>query len=114
MLNLFLLAGQAQGQMFNQAGEWRPDFEVKSCNRLVDNEPEMTLSIKQEYFEDNLRGIYDDDEFTLVHDPDVGEYRPRYYNTYVKTVPEDELLVDFDDECKYKTATISLDYLTHN
>ena len=49
MLNLFLLAGQAQGQMFNQAGEWRPDFEVKSCNRLVDNEPEMTLSIKQEF-----------------------------------------------------------------
>ena len=103
MLNLLLLAGQSHGQMFNQAGSataapWWPDFEVKSCNRLGDNEPEMTLLISQDYFEEHLRGIYDDDEFTLSE-----EYS---YKGYVKTVPEDELLVDFDDECEYKNARI--------
>ena len=104
MLNLFLLAGQSHGQTWETAGFATaapiagPDFEVKSCNRLVDNEPEMTLLISQDYFEENLRGINDDDEFTFSE-----EYS---YNGYVKTVPEDELLVDFDDECEYKKLKI--------
>ena len=100
MLNLFLLAGQSHGQTWETAGSATagPNFEVKSCNRLVDNEPEMTLLISQDYFEENLRGIYDDDEFTFSE-----EYS---YNGYVKTVPEDELLVDFDDECEYKKLRI--------
>ena len=87
MLNLLLLAGQAHGEPST------PDthFEVKSCNRLVDNEPEMTLLISQDYYEENLRGI--DDEFTFTE-----EYS---YKGYKKTIPEDELLVDFDDECKF-------------
>ena len=117
MLNLFLLAGQAHGNHvpFHSSNPSEPwwdvgwaatmppttapravtdtHFEVKSCNRLVDNEPEMTLLISQDYFEENLRGVYDDDEFTFSE-----EYS---YKGYVKTIPEDELLVDFDDECKY-------------
>ena len=56
------------------------------------------LLISQDYFEENLRGIYDEDEFTLSE-----EYS---YKGYVKTVPEDELLVDFDDECEYKNSSI--------
>ena len=108
MLNLFLLAGQAHGSHSQQhfwdngwaatmppttvrAAATDTHFEVKSCNRLVDNEPEMTLLISQDYYEENLRGI--DDEFTFSE-----EYS---YKGYVKIIPEDELLVDFDDECKY-------------
>ena len=106
MLNLFLFAGQAQGQMFNQAGAATmppyvpPDFDVISCNRQLDNEPEMTLAVSQSYFEENLRDIYGEDEFTFASDLRE-EGKAVDYNGYVKTVPEDELLVDFDDECKY-------------
>ena len=106
MLNLILLAGQAHGSHSSdhfwdngwavssgRAPRAATDthFEVKSCNRLVDNEPEMTLLISQDYFEDNMRGM--EDEFTFSE-----EYS---YKGYVKIIPEDELLVDFDDECKY-------------
>ena len=109
MLNLFLLAGQAYGS--HSAVHWYDDpggmltmpptttttaapraatdtdFEVISCNRLVDNEPEMTLLISQDYYEENLRDMVDG--FTFSN------------NGYEKVIPEDELLVDFDDECKY-------------
>ena len=110
MLNLFLFAGQAQGQMFNTAGPATappyvpPDFDVISCNRQLDNEPEMTLAVSQSYFEENLRDIYGEDEFTFTTDlREETPFGPTAvgYNGYVKTVPEDELLVDFDDECMY-------------
>ena len=80
MLNLFLLAGQAH------ATESSPDFEVTQCNRQVDNEPEMTIRFSHDYFEQHL--LWQVDEFTH------SEYG------YEKTIPEDELLADFDDNCK--------------
>ena len=81
MLNLFLLAGQAH------ATGSSPDFEVSQCNRQVDNEPEMTIRFSHDYFEQHL--LWQVDEFTY------SEYG------YDKTIPEDELLIDFDDNCKF-------------
>ena len=79
MLNLFLLAGQAYAQA-------NPDFEVVHCNRNVDNEPEMKLRISHSYFEANL--MWEIDQYTHTE------------SGYEKTVPENELLAEFDDECK--------------
>ena len=82
MLNLFLLAGQAH------ATEPSPDFQVSQCNRQVDNEPEMTIRFSRDYFEHHL--LWQVDEYTY------SEYG------YDKTIPEDELLIDFDDNCKFR------------
>ena len=81
MLNLFLLAGKTH------ATGSSPDFEVALCNRLVDNEPEMTIRFSHDYFEQHM--LSEVDEFTY------SEYG------YEKTIPEDELLTDFDDDCKF-------------
>ena len=87
MLNLFLFAGQSLGQRtLTQTNGSGPDFEVTKCNRQVDNEPEMTIRFSHDYFEDNL--LWQVDEFTR------SEYG------YEKTIPEDELLIVFTDDCK--------------
>ena len=87
MLNLFLFAGQSLGQRtLTQTNGSGPDFEVTKCNRQVDNEPEMTIRFSHDYFEDHL--LWQVDEFTR------SEYG------YEKTIPEDELLIDFTDDCK--------------
>ena len=90
MLNLFLLAGQSLGETTltrtNGLAESNPDFEVARCNRQEDNEPSMTIRFSHDYFEDNL--LWQVDEFTRT------EYG------YEKTIPEDELLIDFTDDCK--------------
>ena len=84
MLNLFLLAGQATGSS--------PDFEVTQCNRQVDNEPAMTIRFSHDYFQQHL--LWQVDEFTH------SEYG------YEKTIPEDELLIDFDDDCKFLSLLV--------
>ena len=90
ILNLFLLAGQSLGETTltrtNGLAESNPDFEVARCNRQEDNEPSMTIRFSHDYFEDNL--MWQVDEFTRT------EYG------YEKTIPEDELLIDFTDDCK--------------
>ena len=93
MLNLFLLAGQSLGETTlprtNGLAESNPDFEVTQCNSQVDNEPSMTIRFSHDYFEDNL--LWQVDEFTRT------EYG------YEKTIPEDELLIDFTDDCKSRS-----------
>ena len=87
MLNLFLFASQSLGQRtLTQTNRPGPDFEVTKCNRQVDNEPEMTIRFSHDYFEDHL--LWQVDEFTR------SEYG------YEKTIPEDELFIDFTDDCK--------------
>ena len=91
MLNLFLLAGQSLGERTltrtNALADSNPDFEVTRCNKEIDNEPSMTIRFSHDYFEQHL--LWQVDEFTY------SEYG------YEKTIPEDELLIDFDDNCQY-------------
>ena len=93
MLNLFLFAGQSLGERTltrtNGLAVSNPDFEVTRCNSQVDNEPSMTIRFSLDYFEDNL--LWQVDEFTRT------EYG------YEKTIPEDELLIDFTDDCKSRS-----------
>ena len=90
MLNLFLLAGQSLGERTltrtNALADSNPDFEVTRCNNEIDNEPSMTIRFSHDYFQDNL--LWQVNEFT------------RTEHGYEKTIPEDELLIDFDDDCK--------------
>ena len=48
MFNLLLLAGRSNGLIPD------PNFNVLSCNNADTNLPELTLSIKQQYFDGNL------------------------------------------------------------
>ena len=48
MRHSFLLAGAAYGLKTNE------NFAVLSCNNEVTKEPELTISIKPDYFNDNL------------------------------------------------------------
>lgn len=93
MLNLFLFASQSLGERTltrtNGLAVSNPDFEVTRCNSQVDNEPSMTIRFSLDYFEDNL--LWQVDEFTRT------EYG------YEKTIPEDELLIDFTDDCKSRS-----------
>ena len=51
MFNLLLLAGRSQGLTTN------PNFDVISCNNADNNLPELTLSIKKDYFDTNLNWL---------------------------------------------------------
>ena len=90
---MFLMAGQSLGERTltrtNGLAVSNPDFEVTRCNSQVDNEPSMTIRFSLDYFEDNL--LWQVDEFTRT------EYG------YEKTIPEDELLIDFTDDCKSRS-----------
>ena len=72
----------------------------------------MKTFLSQSYFEENLRDIYDDDEFTFTtglreaENANSGSFYD--YNGYVKTIPEDELLVDFDNDCEFTPTITSL------
>ena len=48
MFNLLLLAGRSNGLTTN------PNFDVISCNNAETNLPELTLSIKKDYLNENL------------------------------------------------------------
>ena len=64
-----------------------PNFAVTGCND-ADNIPEMTLRIKKQYFVDNLSW---QTGFTLNDDD----------TAYEKKIPEDQLLIDLSDQCKF-------------
>ena len=64
-----------------------PNFSVTGCND-ADNIPEMTLRIKKQYFVDNLSW---QTGFTLTDDD----------TDYEKKIPEDQLLIDLSDQCKF-------------
>ena len=66
-----------------------PNFEVTTCND-DQNVPEMTLRIDKNYFVDNLSW---QPGFTLTDDE----------TAYEKKIPEDQLLVDLSEQCKFST-----------
>ena len=90
---MFLLVGQSLGEttltQTNDLDKANPDFEVTQCNSQIDNEPSMTIRFSLDYFEDNL--LWQVDGFTRT------EYG------YEKTIPKDELLIDFIDDCKSRS-----------
>ena len=63
------------------------NFEVTTCND-AQNIPEMTLRIDKNYFVDNLSW---QSGFTLTDDE----------TAYEKKIPEDQLLVDLSEQCKF-------------
>ena len=64
-----------------------PNFEVTTCND-DQNVPEMTLRIEKNYFADNLSWHLG---FTLTDDE----------TAYEKKIPEDQLLVELSEQCKF-------------
>ena len=64
-----------------------PNFSVTGCND-ADNIPELTLRIQKQYFVDNLSW---QSGFTLTDDD----------TAYEKKIPENQLLVDLSDQCKF-------------
>ena len=64
-----------------------PNFAVTACNN-AENVPEMTLRIKTSYFDDNLSW---QTGFTLTDDE----------TAYERKIPEDQLLIDLSDQCKF-------------
>ena len=64
-----------------------PNFSVTGCND-ADNKPELTLRIQKQYFVDNLSW---QSGFTLTDDD----------TAYEKKIPENQLLVDLSDQCKF-------------
>ena len=72
-----------------------PNFEVTTCND-DQNVPEMTLRIDKNYFVDNLSW---QPGFTLTDDE----------TAYEKKIPEDQLLVDLSEQCKFLTTNWALE-----
>ena len=64
-----------------------PNFAVTACNN-AENVPEMTLRIKSNYFVDNLSW---QTGFMLTDDE----------TAYERKIPEDQLLIDLSDQCKF-------------
>ena len=67
------------------------NFSVTGCND-ADNIPELTLRIQKQYFVDNLSW---QSGFTLTDDD----------TAYEKKIPENQLLVDLSDQCKFFTRS---------
>ena len=82
MLDLFLLL---MCQVHSLTTD--PNFKVTTCND-DQNVPEMTLRIDKNYFVDNLSWQPD---FILTDDE----------TAYEKKIPEDQLLVDLSEQCKF-------------
>ena len=59
MFNLLLLAGQSHSLTTD------PNFDVISCNNADNNLPELTLSIKQEYLDNNLSWLANQEGFLI-------------------------------------------------
>ena len=60
MRHSFFLAGAAYGLKPND------NFAVLSCNNQVTKEPELIISIKQTYFNDNLSWLLDQARFKII------------------------------------------------
>ena len=82
MLDLFLLLMRQFHSLTTD-----PNFKVPTCND-DQNVPEMTLRIDKNYFVDNLSW---QSGFTLTDDD----------TAYEKKIPENQLLVDLSDQCKF-------------
>ena len=60
MKNSLLLAGATYGLTVDD------NFTVVRCNNELTNEPELTFSIKQSYFNDHLSFLLDQERFVIA------------------------------------------------
>ena len=67
-------------------------FEVTQCSNPTTGSPELKFRIQKTFFDLNLKHIYGTDGLTETIEE--GE------NYYIKTVPENLLVVEFDDDSK--------------
>jgi len=68
-------------------------FEVTQCSSPSTGQPELKFRIQKTFFDLNLKHIYGTDG--LSETVEDGE------NYYIKSVPENLLVVEFDDDSKF-------------
>ena len=119
MLALFLLAIQCHGLVEDSR------FKVTKCI-TDDGQPELTFTIDKEYFEENLSWQADQEGFEVQNPnfwsragqdplaartcfPTFRFSNPLKFklvgNVYQKTVPENQLEVDLENECEFKMSS---------
>ena len=70
-------------------------FEVTQCSNQATGQPELKFRIQKTFFDLNLKHIYGTDG--LIETNEDGE------DYYIKSVPENLLVVEFDDDSKFFT-----------
>ena len=68
-------------------------FEVTQCSNPSTGQPELKFRIQKTFFDLNLKHIYGADGLTETVE-DGEDY-------YIKSVPENLLVVEFDDDSKF-------------
>ena len=68
-------------------------FEVTQCSNPSTGQPELKFRIQKTFFDLNLKHIYGTDG--LTENVEDGE------DYYIKSVPENLLVVEFDDDSKF-------------
>ena len=68
-------------------------FEVTQCSNPSTGQPELKFRIQKTFFDLNLKHIYGTDGLTETVE-DGEDY-------YIKSVPENLLVVEFDDDSKF-------------
>ena len=99
MLNLLLIlvVGRTHGEVItNKSSKEMTHGKIISCNSEVDNEPEMTIIIKENHFEENINDHPDASKFELTDD-----YADSFFRGYMRTIPGNELNITLNDECKF-------------
>ena len=99
MLNLLLLlvAGRSDGEVITKRlSKKMTHGNIISCNSEINNQPEMTILIKEDHFEKNIKDHLDASKFKLTED-----YVDLYYKGYTRTIPGNELDITQNDECKF-------------
>ena len=69
-------------------------FEVTQCSNPSTSQPELKFRIQKTFFDLNLKHIYGTDGLTETVE-DGEDY-------YIKSVPENLLVVEFDDDSKFR------------
>lgn len=73
-------------------------FEVTQCSNPSTGQPELKFRIQKTFFDLNLKHIYGTDG--LSETVEGGE------NYYIKSVPENLLVVEFDDDSKFSSRNL--------
>ena len=106
MLNLLLilLLGRTHGEVIsNRSSKEMTHGKIISCNSEVDNEPEMTILIKEGHFDEKLKDHPDASKFEFTED-----FAEKDYKGYRRIIPGNELEKTQNDECKFSDLKILL------
>ena len=99
MLNLLLLlvAGRSDGEVITKRSSKKmTQGNIISCNSEINNQPEMTILIKEDHFDNNIKDHPDATKFELTE-----EYAKTYYKGYKRIIPGNDLNITQTDECKF-------------